>query len=138
MFGIGFWEIAVILAIALIALGPEKLPDIARKLGRGMRELREAANGVRRALDDETRDIRNDLKSNLDQIKQPFEQARKPLDDFQAELKRDVTSSMDPEGGDGPVTPKPEAEAEVNEGDEAAAEETVERDETPRGTKGEP
>lgn len=43
MFGLGLWELALILAVALVVLGPERLPKIARQLGRGVRELRRAA-----------------------------------------------------------------------------------------------
>jgi len=42
MFGLSFWEIALILAVGLIVLGPKKLPEIARKLGEGLREFRSA------------------------------------------------------------------------------------------------
>jgi len=118
MFGIGFWEIVIILAIALVALGPEKLPDIARKLGRGMRELREAANGVRRALDEETSDIKSDLKQDLEEIKQPFQQARKPLDEFQEELKRGATAADGAGDDSGPVTPEPAGEGAGAKADE--------------------
>lgn len=118
MFGIGFWEIAIILVIALIALGPEKLPKIARSLGRGMRELREAANGVRRAIDEETGDLRSDLRSDLEEIKQPFQEARKPLDEFQQELQKNV------EPAEEKPDPAPEPDVET------------ERDRTPRPENG--
>ena len=37
-------EIVVVLVIALIVLGPKRLPEVARQLGRGVRELKEAIN----------------------------------------------------------------------------------------------
>ena len=39
MFGLGMQELLVILVIALIVVGPKKLPDIARSLGRGLAEF---------------------------------------------------------------------------------------------------
>ncbi len=39
---VGVLEIAVVLVIALIVLGPKRLPEMARNLGRGVREFREA------------------------------------------------------------------------------------------------
>ena len=51
MFGIGFPELLLILAIALIVVGPSKLPDLARALGRGYAEFRKATNELRETLD---------------------------------------------------------------------------------------
>jgi sec-independent protein translocase protein TatA len=45
MFGLGIWEIALILVAALIFIGPAKLPDLARTLGKGTRDLRRAMAG---------------------------------------------------------------------------------------------
>ncbi len=43
MFGrLGFWELAVIVILALIIFGPKKLPEIGKALGRGIREFRDA------------------------------------------------------------------------------------------------
>ena len=42
MFGIGMTELLVILAIALIVIGPKKLPELARSLGKGLAEFRRA------------------------------------------------------------------------------------------------
>ncbi|MFQ5585394.1 MAG: Sec-independent protein translocase protein TatB [Thermodesulfobacteriota bacterium] len=52
MFGIGFTEILVILVIALIVLGPEKLPELAKALGRAMREFRTASDEIRKSVID--------------------------------------------------------------------------------------
>ncbi len=65
MFGIGVQELLVILVVALIVLGPERLPDVARMLGKGMAELRKATaglgdelRGARSLLDDEVQNLR--------------------------------------------------------------------------------
>jgi len=44
MFGIGMQELLVILVIALIVVGPKKLPDLAKSLGRGFAELKRTAD----------------------------------------------------------------------------------------------
>ena len=44
-FNVGPMELVVVLAIALIVLGPKKLPEVGRSLGRGMREFRESLSG---------------------------------------------------------------------------------------------
>jgi sec-independent protein translocase protein TatA len=50
---IGPMEVIVVLALALIVLGPKKLPDVGRQLGAGMREFKESISGSdsRRELD---------------------------------------------------------------------------------------
>ena len=50
VFGIGMPELLVILVVALLVLGPKKLPEIARSLGRGMAEFRRASNEFTRTL----------------------------------------------------------------------------------------
>ena len=56
-FNIGFPEMVIILVIALIVLGPKKLPDAGRALGNGIREFKDSINGgdakQRRDDDDE-------------------------------------------------------------------------------------
>ncbi|NIS61590.1 MAG: twin-arginine translocase subunit TatB [Proteobacteria bacterium] len=59
MFGIGMPELLVILGLALIILGPKKLPEIARGLGRAMREFRRATNDIREQFDEETKELRD-------------------------------------------------------------------------------
>jgi sec-independent protein translocase protein TatA len=48
MFGsqIGPGEIVLVLVIALVVLGPKRLPDVGRSLGRGMREFRDSLSGA--------------------------------------------------------------------------------------------
>lgn len=51
MFGLGMPEILLILAIALIVIGPKKLPDLAKTLGRAMGEFKKAAQDFKRTID---------------------------------------------------------------------------------------
>ncbi len=53
MFGIGTTEILVILLVALIVIGPSKLPEIARALGRGFAEFKRMTSDVKRTIDKE-------------------------------------------------------------------------------------
>ncbi len=50
MFGIGTSEILIILVIALLVLGPNEIPKIAKTLGRGMRELERAKNELKDSI----------------------------------------------------------------------------------------
>ena len=47
MFGLGFSEIVVLGVLALILLGPEQLPDLARKLGKFINELKRTTDGIK-------------------------------------------------------------------------------------------
>jgi sec-independent protein translocase protein TatA len=44
--GVGFPELLVILVIALIVLGPKKLPEAGRAMGKGMREFKDSLSGI--------------------------------------------------------------------------------------------
>ena len=53
MFGIGLPELILIMAVALIVVGPEKLPELAKTLARQMVELKRAANVLKDSLNDD-------------------------------------------------------------------------------------
>ena len=50
MFGIGMQELAIILVVALLVLGPRRLPEFARTLGKGLGEFRKASNDLKRSF----------------------------------------------------------------------------------------
>ncbi len=61
MFGIGTSELAVILVVALIVVGPKRLPEIAKVLGKSLAELRRATGG----LTDELNNARTMLEEEV-------------------------------------------------------------------------
>jgi len=68
MFGIGWTELLVILVVALLVLGPTKLPEVARGLGKGLREFRRAMNAVD---DDEPRHASHQIEVRHEEGQEP-------------------------------------------------------------------
>lgn len=56
MFGIGLPELILIMAVALIVVGPEKLPELAKTLARQVVELKKAANALKNSLNEDETD----------------------------------------------------------------------------------
>ena len=55
MFDFGFWEIALILIISLIILGPERLPVFASQLGSFVKKIKDFANNIKKNIENESR-----------------------------------------------------------------------------------
>jgi sec-independent protein translocase protein TatA len=51
-FGIGIWELLILLVVLLLVFGPKRLPEMGRQLGKGMREFKDSVTGETK--DDET------------------------------------------------------------------------------------
>jgi TatA/E family protein of Tat protein translocase len=111
MFGIGMPEMILILAIALIVIGPKKLPDLAKSLGRAMREFKKATNEFK-----ETMQIDNELsevKKAFDDINEDVKQAVDLEPEF--ERKSEDNAKLDEAGAD--KDPKDEAKPQSDDFD---------------------
>jgi sec-independent protein translocase protein TatB len=73
MLNVGPLELLVVLAVALIVVGPERLPELARSIGRALRQLREVQDEVRNmvttGVDDDIRDAAAEFKKVTGSIK---------------------------------------------------------------------
>lgn len=74
MFGIGMPELILIMVIALIVIGPKKLPDLARALGRGMAEFRKATQEIKESLDldEEIQEVKRGLADSVSGLDTPL------------------------------------------------------------------
>lgn len=69
MFNIGLPELLIILAIALIIFGPNKLPELARAFGKAMREFKKATEEVKESFSEEAKGL-EELTSTLNEEKE--------------------------------------------------------------------
>ncbi len=63
MFGIGFSEIVIICLVALMVLGPKKLPQVAKELGRFFVHLRRMSMDVKQTVDQVIEDAENEIRA---------------------------------------------------------------------------
>ena len=61
MFGIGMPELLVILGLALLLIGPKKLPQLAKSLGKTMGELRKATDDLKDTISEEIEPIKDEI-----------------------------------------------------------------------------
>jgi len=106
MFNVTGGELVIILVIALVILGPERLPGAARTVGKIMGQVREVSNGFQK-----------ELKSALDEVAEPVQAMVKPqltaldggaLPDLTDKAKSAEMAPVQP-GGVAPVDPDPVA-----------------------------
>ena len=86
MFGIGTPELLLILAVALIVIGPKKLPDLAKSLGKALGEFKRATSDLKQSIEQEAGfdDVRNGLRSigkesGLDEVKDSLKSVKQDL-----------------------------------------------------------
>ncbi len=75
MFGIGLPELLVILAVALIVVGPEKLPELAKSLAKGLGELKKTVSQVKEGFNEEgnvLKDVKGELNQTVGDLQRNF------------------------------------------------------------------
>lgn len=95
MFGIGGGEMFVIILVALMLFGSDKIPEIARALGKGMRQLKDATNDIKHEISKsaEVDDIKRTFTDLGDssvpkQIQGEVEKAKQDIEDMTGPIKR--------------------------------------------------
>jgi sec-independent protein translocase protein TatB len=142
MFGIGLPELILIMAIALIVVGPDKLPELAKSLGKGIVELKKAAAGLKESLHEDDDDNKWEQAALDDHPNKLFE-AYKNLpdeanpeqsDETAADVENDTEEITPPEADENSQTAAIETEPETqpveNDVEEIAPPETAENPQT--------
>lgn len=88
MFDIGFLELLVILVIALLVIGPERMPEVARKLGSFMGKTKRFINSVKE--EGEWQETVRDLKQSMD-----LQEERKELQKLEQDLQGSLSQSAE-------------------------------------------
>jgi len=84
-------EIFIIIAIAVMLFGADKIPEIARGLGKGMRQIKDATNDVKREINKSAKesgldtDLVKDIKKGIDKTKDEISDT---FEDFTGPIKR--------------------------------------------------
>ena len=86
MFGIGLPEMIIIAVVALIFIGPDKLPGVLRSIGKGLVELKRATSDVRSNVQEEMQKIEEEIE---------LKEVRESAQDFKNELGG-VANKIDP------------------------------------------
>ena len=96
MFGIGGGEIFLIIVVALMLFGSDKIPYIARMLGKGMAELKNATNDIKSEIQksaqlDELKDLNpmNQIDFTAD-INKEIDKAKEDIEDMTGPIKRQM------------------------------------------------
>jgi sec-independent protein translocase protein TatA len=76
MFGIGVPELLIILVIALVVIGPQKLPELARSLGKAMNEFKNAADDLQKNIKAESQK----QETAAEQQKDSYQASEKPVE----------------------------------------------------------
>lgn len=80
-FNISGGELLIILMVAFVVFGPSRIPEIARKIGRGLNEIRRASDEIKREITKETKNVESSLE--LDEL--DFSGKKKPGDKYSRE-----------------------------------------------------
>ena len=80
---IGFLELLVVFVVALLVIGPDRLPAYARKFGNALREFRKASSDI-------TQDIRESVVDPLEEAQRPLREAIEPLEKLDRDVRADL------------------------------------------------
>ncbi|HMK49782.1 MAG TPA: Sec-independent protein translocase protein TatB [Thermodesulfovibrionales bacterium] len=98
MFDIGMPEMIVIFVVALLVIGPKKLPEVAKALGKGLGELKKSFQDVKDSVEEEFKDSTSDIRDAVTDFKKQIETEatasgkviQKTMEDAQEQVEKEA------------------------------------------------
>jgi sec-independent protein translocase protein TatA len=97
---IGAPEIFVIMLIVVMVFGADKIPEIARGLGKGMRQVKDATNDIKKEIKDSsekngidtdiTKDLNKGISDDFKRVKKEMSKVKDNIDDLTGPIKRQL------------------------------------------------
>ena len=116
---IGPLELVIVFIVALIVIGPNKLPEYAKKFGEAMREFKKASSVL-------TSEIKENIVEPLEEAQRPLREAMEPITELDKEIRGNIKEVTDSVNNIGKVKKeRPEKETNVAESEPAETEAVV-------------
>ena len=109
MFGLSIWEVAMILVVALLVLGPKRLPAVIRSLSKAMHALQRTSSDVRRAIAEPLKEVREPLERMRNDIYETVGTIEREIDEGGQVLMAGPDPAVQPANPDGTTEEASEA-----------------------------
>lgn len=101
-------ELLVIILVVFLVFGPQKMPDIARKIGKAVNEMKRASNDLTREFRQETSGLRDEILNAQNKVKDELGSVNKEITQTRARVINDLSIPKDPEPDPAAGIPSPE------------------------------
>lgn len=110
-------ELLIIIIVVFLVFGPQKMPEIARKIGRAINEMKKASNDLTREFRQETSGIRDEIRNAQNNVRDEINNVNREITQTRARVARDLSVSPEPDNSEDSATvtkdkPLPESPAE--------------------------
>jgi len=99
-FDVSGGELLVIILVVFLVFGPQKMPEIARKIGKAMNEMKKASNDLTREFRQEAAGIRSEIKEAQENVREEVDTLNREVNVTRARVRNDLNLNLEE-----PVTP---------------------------------
>jgi len=97
-------ELLIIILVVFLVFGPQKMPEIARKIGRAINEMKKASNDLTREFRQETSGIRDEIRNAENKVRDEINNVNREITQTRARVARDLSISPEPDDKDTTTT----------------------------------